>query len=282
MPLKILYRGSLSSCNFSCEYCPFAKTKALKQQLQQDQTALTRFVAWVADQQQSMRLLFTPWGEALIWPYYQVALTQLSTISHVQSLAIQTNLSGNLDWLTKMKVRKLTLWASYHPSETTLDNFLTQCEQVISAGAQLTVGVVGKKEHFTAIEQLHAQKPQAASFWINAYKDVAHYYSDEDISFLQAKDRLFSSNLMDYPSKDKACASGETSFTVDGRGDMRRCHFIDTVIGNIYQQEYQRSLQPRNCSNKTCSCYIGYIHLKDLDFRKQLGENYFERFLLPE
>ncbi len=282
MVLKIIYRGSLSSCNFACDYCPFAKTKAVKMQLQQDESELTQFIEWVASQQQAMRLLFTPWGEALIWPYYQTAITQLSAMVHVQSIAIQTNLSGSLAWLENIDAHKVTLWASYHPSETTLYDFLIQCEQGVNFGARLSVGVVAKKEHFLAIEKLHAQRPTPASFWINAYKDIANYYSIEDISFLETKDPLFRSNLNDYPSKDKACDSGETSFTVDGKGDIRRCHFIDAVIGNIYQQKYQRSLQPRNCSNEKCSCYLGYIHLKNLSLRDQLGENYFERFHAPE
>ncbi len=53
------------------------------------------------------------------------------------------------------------------------------------------------------------------------------------------------------------CPTGETSFTVSGSGEMRRCHFIDQVIGNIYEADWFTALQPRVCTRKTCDCYLG-------------------------
>ena len=44
MNLTILYRGPLSSCNYSCNYCPFAKTKNTKAELAADTEKLNRFV----------------------------------------------------------------------------------------------------------------------------------------------------------------------------------------------------------------------------------------------
>jgi sulfatase maturation enzyme AslB (radical SAM superfamily) len=46
MDLSILYRGPLSSCNYGCEYCPFAKREESYAQLETDRVALLRFVAW--------------------------------------------------------------------------------------------------------------------------------------------------------------------------------------------------------------------------------------------
>ena len=48
MSLSILYRGPLSSCNYACGYCPFAKRRETAAELARDRTALERFVAWVA------------------------------------------------------------------------------------------------------------------------------------------------------------------------------------------------------------------------------------------
>ena len=47
MKLKILYRGPLSSCNYGCEYCPFAKRKETRRELEDDGERLNRFVDWV-------------------------------------------------------------------------------------------------------------------------------------------------------------------------------------------------------------------------------------------
>ena len=42
MKLSILYRGPLSSCNYACDYCPFAKRKESYAQLEVDRRALER------------------------------------------------------------------------------------------------------------------------------------------------------------------------------------------------------------------------------------------------
>lgn len=65
--LSILYRGPLSSCNYGCEYCPFAKRSETAAQLAVDRQALERFINWVAERHDDQSgVLFTPWGEALI------------------------------------------------------------------------------------------------------------------------------------------------------------------------------------------------------------------------
>ena len=53
--------------------------------------------------------------------------------------------------------------------------------------------------------------------------------------------------------------------SVDGSGDMRRCHFVRSVIGNIYEPNWRQALQPRACPNANCICHIGYIHLPRLN-----------------
>src|SRR5262249_54726667 len=100
MQLSILYRGPLSSCNYACSYCPFAKHAENGEELAHDRHALERFVAWVADHSMhEIGILFTPWGEALVRPWYQEALQRLTNLGHVYKAAIQTNLSCRLDWI---------------------------------------------------------------------------------------------------------------------------------------------------------------------------------------
>nr|WP_277874821.1 hypothetical protein [Leptolyngbya sp. FACHB-16] len=43
MHLTILYRGSLVSCNYGCEYCPFAKRQQSAAELAVDRQSLDRF-----------------------------------------------------------------------------------------------------------------------------------------------------------------------------------------------------------------------------------------------
>jgi hypothetical protein len=42
-------RGPLSSCNYGCAYCPFAKHRETAAELAEDRRAVERFVAWVAE-----------------------------------------------------------------------------------------------------------------------------------------------------------------------------------------------------------------------------------------
>src|SRR5271163_5193963 len=118
MNLSILYRGPLSSCNFACGYCPFAKRTETAAELAHDRACLERFVAWVGGRSaDSVGVLFTPWGEALVRRWYQDALAALTRLPHVEKAAIQTNLSSGLAWVDGCDTRSLALWATFHPSE---------------------------------------------------------------------------------------------------------------------------------------------------------------------
>src|SRR4026209_1741708 len=115
MDLSILYRGPLSSCNYGCDYCPFAKHSETAAEHKDDERALDRFVGWGGDRKDdSISVLFTPWGEALIRRRYQRALVQLSNMTNVRKVAIQTNLSCNLDWVDDCDKERLALWATFH------------------------------------------------------------------------------------------------------------------------------------------------------------------------
>ena len=92
---------------------------------------------------------------------------------------------------------------------------------------------------------------------------------------------MFRLNLRGQPSRGRACFAGETSFTVDGEGEMHRCHFIAERIGNIYHGNFAAALEPRTCPRRQCTCHIGYVHLKELNLRKVYGDGLLERIPLP-
>lgn len=278
--LKILYRGPLESCNYDCSYCPFAKKKNTREELAFDRACLLKFENWVSQQGRGISLLFTPWGEALIRKYYQEALTRLSWISHVQKVCIQTNLSGNLSWTARANPKTLALWTTFHPTETTVDKFIGRCQELMQNNIRFSVGIVGKKENFPFIEELKDKLPQGIYFWINAYKREPNYYSDADENWLQKIDPLFSFNNTIYPTQGKGCEAGETSLSIDGEGNVTRCHFIKEPLGNIYHQALDTMLRARSCTNDCCRCYIGYINLKELDLNRIYSNRILERIPL--
>lgn len=276
--LRILYRGPLASCNYGCEYCPFAKRHDTAAQLRDDRQRLERFSAWVErNSDRELGVLFTPWGEALTRAWYRDAMTRLSWMPHVTRVAAQTNLSYALDWLADVDREALALWCTYHPGESTRVAFLQQCERLLKLGVRFSVGVVGLAEHATEIEALRAELPGNVYLWINAYKRVEDYYESSLFEQFRRIDPLFSVNAVRHESFGRACHTGESVITVDGCGDIRRCHFVDERIGNIYEDGWDRCLRPRPCPNSHCGCHIGYVHMPSLELEPVFGANVLER-----
>ena len=274
---NILYRGSLSRCNYECGYCPFAKTTNTRAELRQDERELERFVGWVAAQERRLGILITPWGEAMVHQYYRRAMLALARLPQVYRVAIQTNLSGPCDEFADANRATLALWTTFHPSQTSVRRFAARCYELVAAGIRYSVGVVGLREHFDAIEELRRVLRPEVYVWINAFKRAPGYYLPQDIERLLAVDPYFHWNLHRYASSGAPCSAGETSFTVDSRGDVRRCHFIDDIIGNIYEPDFRDCLKPRACSAATCGCHIGYIHRPALRLDELYGEGILER-----
>lgn len=277
---SILYRGPLSSCNYACDYCPFAKTQNTRQELADDKQKLTRFIDWVESRtDREIGILFTPWGEALIRKYYREGMKNLSHMPHVKRVAIQTNLSCSTGWMSECNLESFALWTTWHPTQASLSNFTQKCKQLDEIGVRYSVGVVGFKEALPEIQTLRQILNPKTYLWINAFKRDPNYYSEDDIRTFEEIDPLFRLNTTYHPSLNEACQAGSTAFTVDGDGQARRCHFIKEPIGNIYDPNFDSSLKPRLCTNSTCGCFIGYVHMDKLNLYQTLNEGILERVL---
>ncbi|NET10722.1 MAG: radical SAM protein [Merismopedia sp. SIO2A8] len=278
MSFSILYRGPLVSCNYGCEYCPFAKRQQTAMELGGDRQALERFATWIKTQSHhKFSILFTPWGEALIHSWYQNTLTQLSHLPNIRKVAIQTNLSCSLNWVGQANANTLALWTTFHPEWSDMDTFLQKCHTLMAHRIQFSVGVVGFPRFRQAIAQLRQALPSSIYLWINAVKSELPQLQSTDRAFFQAIDPLYELNTQHYPSLGKACRAGQSVFSVDGDGTMRRCHFIKTPIGNIYNSEWEKGLGDRPCTNETCHCHIGYVHLEELALDHVFGDGILER-----
>ena len=279
LDLTLLYRGPLVSCNYGCEYCPFAKRSQTATELKQDCQALERFVDWILQRPTGdrIRVLFTPWGEALIHPWYQIAIARLTHCPQVEKVAIQTNLSCALEWIEACYKPKLGLWTTYHPTEVDRQRFLQQGRRLIEGQVRFSVGIVGLKAHRAEAQALRQALPDSIYVWVNAYKRQADYYTSEDIAQFTAIDPLFGINNQVYPSLGHPCRAGESVLSVDGEGNLRRCHFIPEQIGNLYQPDLEQALYARPCTNATCRCHIGYVHMPELGLDQVYGTGLLER-----
>ncbi len=261
--LTILYRGPLASCDYDCPYCPFAKRRDSRDQLLADRAALERFTAWVASCEHPVSVLFTPWGEGLVRPWYRRTLVTLSLLPHVARVAIQTNLSQRVGWAADADPSRLALWATYHPSQVSLDRFLARCEELTATGIRHSVGIVGLPAHYDDAVALRRALPARTYLWVNAAEGLS--YSAAEAARWTALDPLFSWSRHPHPSRGLPCRTGDTVISVDGAGTVRRCHFVPAVLGNLYDGSFRAALRPTPaCPAEVCDCHIGYVHLVPL------------------
>ncbi|MGC4116947.1 MAG: STM4011 family radical SAM protein [Myxococcales bacterium] len=287
MELTLLYRGPLESCDYGCEYCPFSKHAASKQDLEADQAALRLFVDWARKRpaQDRLRVFFIPWGEALIRPWYQEAFAELTRLPQVSKVVAQTNLSGPVEWLARADVTKAALWATYHPDWAEQAQFLEKVGAVWRHGAKISVGMVGFRRLRDEAAQMRRALPPEVYLWINAVKNPwgpkrehpAEQYTAEDVAFFESIDPQFRTNLVEHPSLGHSCRTGTSVVTVDGDGCVRRCPFVGERLGNLYEPGIEKALVERPCPAQTCGCHIGYVHLDSLGLAEVYGEGILER-----
>ena len=281
MKLSILYRGPLASCNYDCHYCPFAKRTDSAVQLKRDERALTRFADWLETQTDySWKLLFTPWGEALVRRWYRETLACLTQVSHIEFVAIQTNLSTDAHWLEASRAEKLALWCAFHPTQAVRPEFVSRVHKYHSRGARVSVGGVGVPEHLADFQALRHELPAEIPMWINAEQPRSRPYRPEEIAAFTELDPRFALTLRRHRSLGGGCQTGETVFTVDGEGEMRRCHFVSEVIGNIYETGWESALRPRPCPNRFCQCFVGLSHFEPLALSESFGDQILARIPL--
>ncbi|UKS29238.1 STM4011 family radical SAM protein [Paenibacillus sp. HWE-109] len=280
MRATIYYRGSLSSCNYDCPYCPFSKNKDNAATLAKDRSQLLTFVNWVKAQEREghrLALFFNPYGEGLVHRWYREAMIELSLMPHVDKVAIQTNLSAKLNWTDDLNPKNAAFWASYHPGQVDEAFFLNQCSELHRRGLSFSVGSVGVKSAFSALASLRQGLPTDVYMWVNAFKDKKDYYTAADVAFLREIDPHFERNAVDYSSQGRPCSTGRDVFYVQGAGIVKRCYKDRTVIGHLYRDGLEGLSADRPCTMSCCDCYIGYIHMPELALSRVYGDHLLER-----
>lgn len=266
MELTILYRGPLVSCNYACAYCPFAKRRESAEERARDEAALDRFRSWLEARPATdeLRVLFTPWGEAMVRRAYRETIARLTHVRSVRVVGVQTNLSGPLDFLSRARPEKVRLWCTYHPEQVDRARFVERVRNARTLGAPLSVGIVGFRRFFDEVRALRAELPDDVYLWINVPKSSDERLSEAELDSLAAIDPHVRINAVRHPSLDAWCDAGLTSVSVDGDGTVRRCHFVTPPLGNLYTDDIASLLEPRRCPNVDCHCHIGYVHLPHL------------------
>lgn len=276
-PLGILYRGSLTSCNYRCGYCPFRKRSESRAEIENDRAEVRRFTAWAAASERPLSILFTPWGEALVRKAYRGAIVELSHMEHVTAVGAQTNLSMSVRWLEESNRDSVRLWTTFHPSQVAAARFLRRCEELAALGVRFSVGVVGTPEGIEHAELLRRELPADVYVWINALNSGRVPTVPELHARATAVDPLFPLSASAHASRGAACRTGETVVAIDGDGEVRRCWFVKERLGNIYADDLDTMLRPRSCPARGCGCHIGYVHLERLGLAERFGRGLLQR-----
>ena len=174
---EIQYRGRLKSCNYACSYCPFAKRPGSRRELEKDEAALRRLVLGLSERasvfKEKLGILIAPYGEALIHSYYWKEMAALSRLFFVEAVGAQTNLSFQpercLEHYEKEggELRKLRIWATFHPEIEQPQAFAEKCRYLSERGARLSVGAVGNPAAIADIRKLADLLPEDIYLWIN-------------------------------------------------------------------------------------------------------------------
>ena len=108
--------------------------------------------------------------------------------------------------------------------------------------------------------------------WINAQKPNVRYPEEARLRW-RALDPAFDLDAQRHRTRGLPCRTGEDTLSVDGHGALTRCHFVDEVLGNLYEDELETLLRPRSCTRLTCDCYIGYAHVPSVGLHGAVSAN---------
>ena len=245
----VLYRGSLKSCNYHCSYCPFSKHGAARNELEKDRKQWFSFAKNYREQafgQKICAVMVTPYGEALVHPWYWEGLACMSACSFTKAVGAQTNLSFLPQTALEIYagnggiVKKLRLWATFHPEMTTVAQFAEKCRLLAAEGITLCAGAVGVPQNMALLQQLRAALPQEIYLWINRMDGLGRAYTQDEIQCFSDIDPYFYRELQVHPADASQCLD---RLFLEGDGKRRLCN-----ISAAYQE----------CRRKACTCYLAY------------------------
>ena len=280
----IIYRGSIKSCNYRCFYCPFSKHPASAREMERDRAQWFSFVRRVAEtggQSETGAVLVAPYGEALIHPWYWEGLAELSALPWIDAAGAQTNLSFPEELPERFAafggaVKKLRLWATFHPEMTDAAAFADRCRALIRRGVTVCAGAVGAPGAAEVLRELRRLLPEECYFWINRMDGMKRTYTEEEKQVFSELDPYFYRELLCHPADPAQCAG---RLMAEGDGRLHTCNIspvqkerwrhpvsaegagrIPAGVTDAMSKpiESKQLLLPAVCNRKRCSCYLAY------------------------
>lgn len=273
--LELLYRGSLKSCNYQCSYCPFSKHRMSERELRRDREQWEHFAETVwgrAGELKIRSLLVAPYGEALIHPWYWEGLGRISSLAGVGAVGAQTNLSfpaeESLECFQKAggDLKKLHLWATFHPEMTTAEEFSEKCGKLAEKGVRLCAGAVGAPQNAKLLKALRRGLPKEIYLWVNRMDGLKRPYTREETETFLEIDPYFLRELSYPPADPGQCRN---RLFAEGNGRLRVCNisrYLEISWDGLWETTQRKKgaepvpdgMAKPLCGQKRCSCYLAY------------------------
>lgn len=281
------YRGILKSCNYRCDYCPFAKNASDPAGIRADRDALFRFCHFIETRRApagSLQILLLPYGEGMIRPHYAEALARLSRLPAVRRVSCQTNLSWDIDRFAATvgaaggNLSRISFWCSFHPSCTSLSDFIRQCEALDRYGIRYCAGMVAQPGCETPAEEMRRLLPPRTYMWLNNMEGLRRPYTPEETARFGAIDPFFPLERSAPAADTTDCRGGEDSLFVRADGRTARCPVAGAYTGNLYKNDTLPAAG--RCRAARCRCFLAYSNRRTSGLEPFFGRSVFLR--IPE
>lgn len=166
------------------------------------------------------------------------------------------------------KRAKLSVWATFHPEMTTVDEFVSKCHRLRESNITVCAGAVGVPRNIQIIKELRDKLSPEVYLWINRMDGLKGNYSPEETKVFAQIDPFFGYELKNPEAAVQMCA--DRCF-VEAGGKIHTCNISRTKNVNWYDGSEEEIFEPV-CSRKRCSCYLAYGGRADFALKDIFGE----------
>ena len=274
-PIFILRWLVTEWCNYRCPYCPQSHGRfVFKDEYTAhafDNHSLGKWVDAFSRHFNERRLsLVITGGEPMLDRKNMVPfINELSSMSTVECIRIDTNASWDPDPYGKVDPSKIILMCTYHPCQVSQRSFYSRVKQLLDYGFRIgMVNFVMSHGNFGIYRELRNEMAELGiPLHPNPLWDLEGQYSGEDLRML--KEELPDADYH-YRSKQlspygKKCLFPALAYQMNQNGQISvGCH--PQVSGSFFNHSLVPTFDgPVPCSAKACVCLDMYSFLEDVN-----------------
>ncbi len=255
-------------CNFTCEYCFYAKEFLAVENPKVGQNS-PEHIARRFDETGKEWYIYLNGGEPFLYPKF-IDLSELLTQKHYLSINTNISTSNCIEFADRINPKKIySIEASLHIQEREnrngLKRYLKNFLNFQDKGFPIQVVYVTYPDLFDQIESdIKMLKSEGVKivnlkvfrgYYKSKYYPEAYSESQRAIIEKYALDKnefnILNQSLSYFGKK---CSAGYDFFAMDPEGDVRRCSSSAKSYGNFFDGTFQQDESARACPFHVCSC----------------------------